>query len=248
MRNNAVQFKGIDQVIEAYEMNDMPSWSVWNGQNLMFAYEEEDINKGAAMLKQAVEMLQKGQSEGVYTLKVYKDPPGEIRSNTAYSRAFNFHLFEEGGSKSPQAVRSNNILGVINDRFQEMQATILDRVLDKIDREDEEEDKPAKAPGLMGVINGMLENPQIQIAVANKLGALITGLLGIPQGPQAIAGINQQANSQPPTPLSEEQENKINQAIDILAAVDPLIGDNLLKIAAIARDTPGKYQMYVSML
>ncbi len=248
MRSNAVQFKGIDQVVEAYEMNEMASWSIWNGPNLMFAYEDDAMDEGAKMLKQAIEMLQKGQSEGAYTLKVYKDAPGEIRSNTPYSRAFNFHLFGEGETKSPQAARANNIIGVINDRFQEMQATILGRVLDKIDAEDEEDAKPEKAAGLMGMINGLLENPQIQIAVANKLGAFVTGLLGIPQGPQAIAGINPGTNNQPPVSLSAEQEDKINQAIDILAACDPQLGDNLLKIAAIARDSPGKYSMYVSML
>lgn len=248
MRSNAIQFRGVDQVLEAYEMNDMSSWSIWNGPDLMFASESDDIDSGADLLKQSIAMLQKGGSDAAYTLKVYKDPPGEIKSNTPYSRAFKFALFDGEGSRSPQATRTNNVLGAINDRFQEMQTAILDRVLAKIDHEDEEDAKPEKAPGLMGVINGMLENPQIQMLVANKLGALITGWLGIPSGPQAVAGIEPSANNEPPPPLSEDQETKIDQALEILAARDPELGDHLLKIAAIARDTPGKYQMYITML
>src|ERR1700743_479275 len=248
MRSNATQFKGIEQVLAAYLMNDMAAWSLWNGPDLMFASEAEDMDTGPDELRQAIEMLQKGSSEAAYTLKVYKNSPGEIRSNTPYSRAFKFHLFDGTESRSPQADRHNTVMGAINSKFEEMQAAIMGRILDKIEEEDEDEAAPEKPGGLMGVINGLLENPQIQTVVAQRLGSLITNLLGIPQGPQAVAGIEPPKEGQPAAPLSQEQEDKIDEALEILASCDPELGDHLLKIAAIARDTPGKYKMYVTML
>lgn len=249
MRSNATQFKGLDQVLEAYEMNDMAAWSLWNGQDLMFASNAKDIGTGADELRQAIEMLQKGKSEAAYTLKVYEVAPGKILSNTPYSRAFKFHLFDGNESRSPQADRANSVMGAINSRFEEMQATVMERLFDKLDAEDAEDAKPLKPEGIMGIVDGLLQNPQIQMAVANKIGALITGLFGMTPGPQAIAGIPKAGdNNIPAAALSEEQEEKIDQALEILAKVDSQIGDTLLKIAAIARDQPSKYAMYKGLL
>lgn len=250
MRNNGVTFKGADQVIKAYEMNEMPVWSIWSGNNMPFVSEEEDLSAGADMLKQALDMIAAGGSESTYTLKVYKSvPPAGIKSNTPWDRSFNFSIFNPGAVGSPFQQRTNTMLGAIDERFMEMKTDLLGRIMDKLDKEDEEEENK-KPGGIIGFLNGFLEDPQIKQVISQQIGRWVGGFLNPSSPVAAIGGIEQPTTPMQPTQINlpDDQVQKINQAISILAAHDNKLGDHLLKLAAIARDNPGKYKMALTML
>jgi len=250
MKSNGVQFRGEEQVLKAYQMNDMGPWSLWQGNNMPFVSEEDDVNAGADLLRQAMAMLKEGGSEATYTLRVYKKiPEGGIRSNTPFDRSFNFSIYNPGAVGSPFQQRTSAVIGVMNARFEEMQANIMERLLDKLDKEDEDEEaEKKKGPGgVVGMLNGLLENPQIKDLLMKKVADLIGSFLGTSPTVGAIGSL---PGMEQPVPLSleEEQITKIKEAVAILAQHDKKIGDHLLKLAALARDNPHKYKMGLQML
>lgn len=249
MKSNAIQFWGEDQVVGAYEMNEMAPWSMWNGQAMMFVYDGDDINEGAQILAQTMEMLRKGGSSACFTLKVYEDlpPGGKIKSKTDYSRSFNFSVFDSANATTGYQQKQNTVIGALESRFNELQTSMLERIYEKMDAEDEEEKHPPKEGGVIGMVSGLLDNPQFQEMAISKLSQLIGNWMGS-SSPGAIAGIEQPQREQGENLLTEEQAGKVDQAIDILCRYDPLLGDNLLKVAQIARENQGKYKMLTGML
>src|SRR5262249_34048533 len=102
MSYGAVQFYGIDPVVEAYLNKRTPAFALWCGKELQFRYdgtESEDVNgvpsmeEGAQLLRAYLEAIYPG-STALYTLKTYDEiPPGtKIRPSTEYDTAFNFKL------------------------------------------------------------------------------------------------------------------------------------------------------------
>lgn len=250
MRSNAIQFRGEEQVLKAFEMNGMPNWSIWSGQNMIFVGEEDDMNANTDLLVQAINMLKEGRSEACYQLRVYKKVPNEgLKTNTPADRSFQFSVFDSGAVGSPFQQRQSSMMGLIDQKFQELQVGVLERVFDKLDREDEEEeeDKKKGPGGVMGMINGLLENPEIKAVLMSKVAEVAGRWLGTSPSVGAIGAL-------PPTAqplaleLDQDQLNKVNEAMVILTAHDKKIGDHLLKLAALARDNPMKYKMGLTML
>ena len=246
MKSSSVQFRGVKQVVKAYEQNDMAPWSLWwSPRDLMAKYEGNSMQEGEAQLQAALSLLSEGGSEATYTLKVYEALPKgtKINSATPYSGSFNFGLFnynEENGA-SPYQKRQTAVLGAIDERFQELQDKYLGKIIAKMDEDDNREhDEPQG--GVMGVIGSLLENPSIQQALIAK----ISGWLGLamPQltHPAQVAGVDGQVQ------LSPDQYAKLEEAVQILAACDPEIGDHMLGLAKIARDNPSKYKMALTFL
>ena len=110
----------------------------------------------------------------------------------------------------------------------------------KLDEADpEEDDQEEKLTGIPAMLSGILEQPQIQQAIAGKVVQMIErigGILTLPAIPAKIAGPLQEEpqRSQPePKRIPQDQVNKINEALTILVDVDPQLGDHLQKLAAI---------------
>jgi hypothetical protein len=104
-----------------------------------------------------------------------------------------------------------------------------------------DDDESPKRSGIAGMLNGMIENPDIQRAIASK----IMGWIGVnvpARGPAKVAGMAGQSV------LLPGQPEKVQQALNILAGCDPELGDHLLGVAKIAQDDPGKYKWIVKML
>jgi len=238
-------FRGLNQVMKAYMANEVAAWSISCGKSMPFKYEGDDLNEGQQMLKQAFKMLKEGGSEAAYQLRVYDHmPSGKILSNTPDSGSFSFGLFDYDGEQSPYQKRTNSVLGAVNEKLEAFQAAWMEKVLDKVKQDEEEEAQPAKPAGIMGFVGAMLDNPQIQGMLMQKIFGWLNGGA---QMPAAIGAVEQ--GSQPAqVTLTQDQVDKLNAAVDILMTCDPNLGDHLMKIATIARDEPGKYKMFAAML
>lgn len=243
---SAVMFRGLKQVMDAYIANDIPAWSISSGKHMPLKYEGDDMTEGTQMLKAAFNMLKKGGSEAAYTLRVYDHlPSGKILSNTPDSGSFSFGLFDYDGEKSPYQQRTNSVLGAVNDKLEAFQAAWMEKILDKVKQDEEEEAQPAKPAGVMGFLGAMLDNPQIQQMLFHKI---FTWLNPGQPAPAAIGAVEQGQTTTAQVTLTQDQVDKLNAAVDILMTCDPNLGDHLMKIAVIARDNPGKYNMFAAML
>lgn len=234
----SVLFRGRDQVLRAYEMNDIGPWAIWLGKEMVAADESKDVTDGLPMLDQALELLGKGGSESVFVLRVYEPGTKKLNYTTPPSRGFPFRLYDEGASPFQSNQR------MINDQQAEI-ARLQAALYEKNQEPDEEEEKEEKEVGFIGQL---LKDPDMKRELmmgirylAHECVAGIKNKLGMAKQPATMAGV-------PGGPPSQEQIDKINAALDILEAADPLLGDHLLAIARIAKDNPGQYNMLITML
>lgn len=245
----AVQFRGKRQVVDAYEANDMAPWSVWCGpQNLMFAYEGNDIGEGKEFLTQTLDKLKSGGSEAAYTLKVYDDQKkgSKISTVTPASRSFNFGVFDQDGEDTPYHKRQMSTMGALENRFNQMQDKWMQEMIELMDEKKKEKEAPEPVGGIAGLINGLLDTPGVKEALAAK----VIGLFGmgpaIGQAPAQVAGIQQ--GDPEMARISPQEYQLLEQAIAILATHDKKIGTHLMGLAVIARDSPAKYKMALTFL
>jgi hypothetical protein len=245
MSASAIQFRGIEVVITAYKANKVAPWAIHNGKQILFSsdgVEGDDIDEGSAQLRAVLNMMAKGGTEAKYMLAVYKLKEGqEVDSGTNYYRSFNFTLYGID-EMSPYMQRTSNMYTQeFSERMDRLEALVTKLAED----EDEEEDRPK---GIMGALNGMMDNPQIQQAIAgfvlSKLGMMPAALPALGK----VGGLEKPAADPQASILSPEQAEKAQRAIVQLCALDSKLGDNLLKIANIAKTEPNKYQMFAAML
>ena len=99
------------------------------------------------------------------------------------------------------------------------------------DDEEEEEEEPET-----NVLTGLLNNPQMQSMLMGVLANIMT-----PSKPQAVAGVREISEN-------SDENQKIETALEVLKANTPNLGDKLLKLADMATNNPGQYQMLIKML
>lgn len=237
MRSNAVHFRGVPEVVRAYSMNDMPSWSIKNGPCLMYGWVGDSVEEGENELRAYLELLKKSGTESTFRLCVYDDlPKGRITESTEVARSFNFSLFNDNGELSPYHIRAGSYRDDIEKK--------LDAIEKRLAKEESEEPE-----GIMGMLSGMMDNPKIQEAVAGQIiglvGAIRNKFFPVAYTPGAVAGIDPGSSA---TELTSEEAMLLSQALAVLKQRDPQIGTHLYKVALIAQNDPGKYNLLIGML
>jgi hypothetical protein len=242
----AVQFRGISDAVNAFENYGAPAWALFVGTQFLQKYNGGDMEEGKELLKKFLESFdQRSANTTTYTLMVYDDLPknAAIKSNTPYSGSFNFRLqddleeYRQGRTANGLDAR---IAGIENK---------LDAVLNPPEEQEEPEELTGKDK-FFDVLGKIIEHPQIQTMLAGKLAGIIEG------ASDKIAGMfkTSPANFRPAgigstgTGQDQGENEKLNEALQILAGVDPDLGTHLLKLARVAQSDPAKYKNLVGML
>lgn len=227
MGSSSIQFKGIDGVLNAYENREVAPWSLWQGKQFMFKYEGKDITEGAEHLRQTLELLGES-SNAVYTLKVYEDFAGKIKSNTPDDGSFNFKINGEEQALTQAQYSTLRNSNAIAERLERIEARLNER------EEEEEEEEPSR----LGVIGEIISHPAIQPLVQG----LLSNVLGIGKAsesaPQmqraAIAGVHDDA--------------KIMEAVNDLKQHDTKLAEHLAKLAELAKTSPDSFKFLIATL
>lgn len=238
----SVQFYGIEKALAAYENQAVPAWGLFQGGQFLSKYDGPDIDAGGQMLEQflkAIETGYNGNAHTTYTLCVYEGlKDGEkITSKTPFSGSFNFQLVERmqahGVNMQSQAEQIGKIVA------DQLAAHGIGAV-------DEDEDEEPAGPWAM--IGKLMEHPQIKDAIATRAIGFIDRLLGggSPAGYQQPAPAP--AAAMGAVAISQEEIDRANQALQMLAGVDNEIGSHLMRLAEVATTDPAKYKNLISML
>lgn len=239
MRSDSVFFRGIDQVVDAYRNNDIPSWAICASPKSppMFRHVTDDIEEGAEVLQQALMKIMKNGSTAPLCLKVYEDikpPDGKIKSNTPFDCCISFNLYDYNFEADPRFKHMQDLKDRIAALEQEKSALSM------------EADKPV---GVIGKLMGMLERPEFQDMIMQGVVGWIKNKFS-PLFPAKVGSINM--NEQPTgsawDTLAPDQQSKLTQAMEMLMRVDPLIGDHLLKLATKAAADTGWYSTILKFL
>jgi hypothetical protein len=242
-------FRGSGQVLGAYVANDMPSWAICNGKDIMFASEESDLTEGEASLRDCLELIKKGGSKAIFTLRVYEfEGKGKILSNTPFSRAIPFTVFDDEEELAPYDQRRRGYMREVDERLQLQDRQILELKAQLAEAEEQEE----KPKGIGGFLAGVMESPQGQQLFWNVIGGIVSKIvpMNTMNQPAAVAGIGGVGEEEKvlPSVLEPGQPEKVQQAIDLLCTADPKLGDHLLAVAGIAMEDPSRYKFLISML
>lgn len=252
MRSTAMVFRGCGQVLNAYTANDMPSWAICNGKDIMFASEETDMTEGEASLREALEMIKKGGSKAIFTLRVYElEGKVKILSNTPYPRAIPFTVFDDEEDLAPYDQRRRGYMREVEERLQAQDRQIMELRAQLAEAESDQEDDRSPVDRFVA---GIVEDPMAKQIFLGALQGIVSKIIPMrnSNGPAAVAGI-EGIPTQAEAPVLQSvlepgQPEKVQRAIDILCTQDPKLGDHLLALAQIAVNDPSKYNFALSFL
>ena len=234
-----VQFRGTEAVIEAYQFNKVGPWALCCGRELLFSWEETDLQQGSQFLEEVLKHMHKGHSAAEYQLRLYREVPEKgIVNTTPWNYSFKFRLYSDGeyDEKNPFFAKTDAIMNRLTAIEQRMS--------------EEEEGEPESA--VMGFINGIIGKPEVQNFLLQKVFGLVNKIFPSDRPAAAAASMGATepgatAQEGPSTAqlygaLSVDERQKMDWAVHVLLN-DPQIGTHLLKLATIYQDEPAKYEM-----
>lgn len=235
----SVQFQTINHVVDAYNMRNVPAFSIYQGKQLLIKYEGEDLDEGSQLLNNFLTMLQ--DSAAIYTLCVYEEFTGKINDKTPYHGSWNFRF-----SAAPAGYQQGSVaLQGIQREMQEMREMISRK---QIEQELDEQEEQAADPvtDMMDKINGIISHPVVERFIPVLLNALNMGSSmlqpALPQQaqyPAAMAGVNETETDLPA---------EVIHAVHLMIDADPSAAGHLITLGELAQSNPKKFKTVLSYM
>lgn len=227
---------GVNSVLHWFETNaEHPYFSVWDTKKtILFQNSADDMDVAVQKLSENIMAAEQNGYNDVLILKLHpkKEKSGYVTDKSETIASYTFRPVELPQYQPYQPYQQNNSSNAILEKL-----TGIESRLNAIE-EDEVEEEVEKPKGIVGYIDTLLQNEQIQMAVAgivtNFLGKILTPKDSTKQ--MALAGI------------PEEQDEKILLAINILKQHDECLGDDLIKLSEMAVTNNGQFNFLLSML
>jgi hypothetical protein len=252
MSASAVQFRGADNVVSAYESNAVAKWALFIGKDIFSSYNGDDLAAGAAKLEGILHLMSEAFTGAAYQLRMYEDPIKTISNVTPFNYSFKFKVMDDDDQES----------GTMYSKLTAKMA-MLEK---KIAEQDEDEDPDAEVGGFQGALLGMVNRPDVQNMLLNSVIGLVNQWMGKMQPAAAAMGsVPAEPPAAPAAPAGDDQEETasfakaygdmvpeqkalFDAAIKILVTKDPYIGTNLIGLANILQNDPSKYTWLAKML
>lgn len=256
----SIQFYGADQVVDALDKSKCPCWAIFQGRQFMFKCELTSMEESKQLLSEILDNL--AENPIIYTLKLYECPEGETIKIDERTKcdggSFNFKVIGEDwqsrresyiGSGGNAMVRRSggNAFDTRLTALEENQKRILELLEGD---EDADEDQPLD---IHQEIIGLLRDPEkvnMWLGILRgdpnvKIPQTIGNTMGQNKQPGAGAGSSISENLSQPT---EEDLQRLSNALDILGKNDPKIIDHLCKLADLSQNNKPTFNMAVKML
>lgn len=256
---NAIDLKGVDEVLAQFEHRNTPFFEVREGKDLKFKFLEDDLEAAKSCLELHLQQLAANGSTAPYKIVWYKsvNPERESFIKDSEMGSNTFRLNQPGvGMQQYYAMQRGEIdpatLGAVgsNKKILEL-LTGIDSRLTAIENPieadlDDPEDEPEESTGkqILGALAGVIQHPEVQQLLAQKL----IGLLNlIPTGSGMAAPVQPQPQPKQITQMNEQEIQTVNRALGVLFSAGMTVAD-IEKLADIAAKDPSKFSMLLSML
>lgn len=231
----SVQFRGIKNAVKAYENMDIAPWGLFQGTQFLMKYEGTSVEDGSALLQEYLSALDlRSADSNTYTLCIYDSPGVKINNSTKYDASFNFRLVDNFADHA-----DTKIAGTYENRLAGIEETLKQLVTP-------EPEELTPKDKLWDAIGKILEHPQVQQALATKVLTIVDGL------GDAVGSIFKKPGYRPAaigqTTTAQSENEKLQEAVNILVKVDTQLGTNLLRLAHVAERDPEKYKTLIGML
>jgi hypothetical protein len=252
MANSAVQYKGISAILEGFDDAAISAWALLYNKQIIGKCAGLPVGESKEELAGLLKTLAKSNTTAQYTLCFYEDikDKRKIRASTEPDLAKNVVIFDNEENPSPAYNSGRGFYSQVMDRLDIIDAKLAVKPPAEED-DDDEEDTMGAAGGWLGAINKILDNPRVQERIGDKFMQFIDTLMS-PSPPQKNSMQKPAAMGSPGQTdvpqITQEQAEKIQASIEVLARIDPNLGDNLERIAQLAADNPKKYFNAIKML
>ena len=197
----SIQFRGINNVLEAFQNRDVEAWSIYQGSQFLFK------GMGVGDFETVLKSLLKGNNV-IYTVKVYEEITDlkQIKSKTPDDGSFNFRLYETDDNYEGNTYYQERRNGM-SEKLKELEEknNLLQQRLDQIE-ESEEEISIGAVMNNPKLLDPYLETFERILGITNKFSQR--------QLPSSIGNVNQQQvyrpqPQQPMTTATHEQQQPL---------------------------------------
>jgi hypothetical protein len=259
MANGAVQFYGIDSVLDAYSNKGTAAFAIWCGKELLFRYDgttedgkyiQPTISEGTQLLNNYLGAMYQGTT-AIYTLKTYDElkQGQKIRPSTEYDTAFNFKICPSA-SEMMGGIGYGGGGGITHSRnpvLAELQK-MNERMTALENREAATDDDDESPKDLNEAIIGVLNEPSKMRELIEPVKELIEigrTMFGFPgPEPSRVVGAVKQIGSQ----QGVDRETRLANALDTLEQADPQLVEHLEVLARLARTNRAKFDSIIKMV
>jgi len=223
-----------DAVLSYYDQFDNAGYSVYAGhkqdaQSCRYTYTGEDKNIGREQLQDALSsILSNPDNTNTYCIVILGQKGKKIEAINSITFQLNKHqALQPYQPQQMGIIGTSAMLGELNSL--KSQVAALQMQLE----EDEEEEEEAEEGGLAG----FFKNPQMQSMLLQTLQGIlmptttkVTNMAGVMDG------------------AANDQDAKIDEAIETLKQFDANLGDDLILLAQLALNDPGQFNFLIKML
>lgn len=251
---------GEEAIMTWYENNaiEYPYFAVFQGKNILFQCTDNDADKCTNHLQVNVKSFADNGFSDILILKLYKSKTDEcdiITNATPFYASITFrpvdgreHVYGKMQPYNP----NERIAGNSNDAIMQKLAEIEAR----LDEDDLDEEMPQEqsVDGIYGLLNKLLEHPQMQQRLVMVGSALLDnmelkfGLKNNNVNQQQTQKIDAPVSKAAGIPVTQTEEEKLVNSINIIRQVRPQFADDLVALAKIAQNNPAQFEMLINML
>jgi hypothetical protein len=240
--------------MQAFVNCNVTAWAIFSDKQLLSKDAGSTLEESRQVLEGLLKSMERSNTSAIYTLCLYEDIKDrkKIKISTEPDFSYNFMLFDAEEYPAPGAVTRREGYRQILDEIDLLKAQLALKTKEEEEDSDETEGVGERPGGIMGMIDKLLDNPRVQEKLGERMMTWFDTLLSpapvndVPMNKQigAMGNNGQEGLVQ----ITQDQADKIQQSIAILAVVDPQLGDNLEKIAQLAQKNPKKYLSMIHML
>lgn len=242
-----IQFFGKSKVLEAYRARGINAWSIWQGKDLNFA--------GCTETELATYLDMLNGSQGRYQLRVHSavEETDDIDNTTPFQGSFRFKLDGSPGAQvSGVAVQSpggiGGVLGAINSRIESKIAAKFEKILDRLD-EDEEDEKFTVGGFLNSMAAGVMKDPAQLPGLINAIRGIFSGVSPMMAAAPVMGTVSRVGAPAPSAVMTEDEEmERLAAAYNTLKRADPVILNHLEKLAAVSISNPQMFALMITSL
>jgi hypothetical protein len=220
-----------DDILNYYDQYDEAGYSVYAGHKpdqsyCRFTYTGADKVLGREKLHEALaSVLSNPDNTNVYLLQILgnKGKKTEVLNSITFqlNKAQSVMPYQQIGGYNP------NLMNEISALRSEIAALKMQQEMD-----DDEDDEPEEE----NFLAGLMKQPQVQTMILSQLSSLFAPTQKVTH----VAGILNEAEN--------DQDEKIDEAIERLKKHDTQLGDDLLRLCEIAEQDPMQWKMLLKML
>lgn len=238
-----IDLRGADQVLKQFELFNCPFYAVYQGKDLKFYHDSEDIDSAKELLEQSLAVLDYNQSTAVFKIVFYTQLNKDEKLTAENIKGSNtFRVVSPGVSYNNPNFGNPELIGSYQNKREsaivlQTQSEKIEQLENKIDllleAKDDIEEPQSAVGSFQNVIGSLLSNPTIQEALIGRILNFVDTILPEKKQPVQIAGVM--------------DESEVQTALRILFEAGMSIAD-LQKLANISTNNKPLFTILLSQL